>query len=455
MLGGLRGWADDDGNGDITGRELITYTSNTMRAVVRGRTQTPEAYGPQLDRVLATGREGGPDLGKIVLSLKAADATQRSRKQEPRRSASDDISSLAAEALETRKAREEMGTALDDEIAVKADSVRNKATIEWNEIQPLTLVDGNLAQPIVEAYIAKYGDATVTVAGMTREIHVPEVESAKQWLSSHLSAPVGEWRLLERLGYRFQTIPAGTYHAGIEGSWQKGHCGGAATVSHEASREIEITKAFQIGETEVTQELFQEVMGSTPWTYSDCDGADRVYNGSHRPAICVSWRDAIEFCNKASTLDGLHPVYRIEGDIVSWNYFADGYRLPTEAEWAYAAAGSGTAQWTDLDDLPDYAWFGSNADGTIHPVGEKRPNRNGLYDTIGNVDEWVWDWYDPSRPREPVADPAGPPDGKLKIIRGGSHGNGYCGAQAVSRYWRVPDSQSAYIGFRIAQNSNE
>ncbi len=113
------------------------------------------------------------------------------------------------------------------------------------------------------------------------------------------------------------------------------------------------------------------------------------------PANHVSWFDAVAFCNALSEQQGFRPCYVMEGEQVTWDQTADGYRLPTEAEWEYAArAGTGT-RWFCGDEptaLGRYAWYAENSWRRLHPVGKKMPNPWGLYDIAGNVYEWCWDW---------------------------------------------------------------
>jgi formylglycine-generating enzyme required for sulfatase activity len=160
----------------------------------------------------------------------------------------------------------------------------------------------------------------------------------------------------------------------------------AGTVTlHDARRKIRRTvdlEPFEIGVFAVTQEQLAELLGET---------------ASHprRPATDVSWQRAIRFCNAASEWEGLDPAYTFDGEDVTWHVDADGFRLPTEAEWEYACrAGSTTPHYGPLAEV---AW--TSADGVTSPqnVGGKLPNLNGLFDTLGNVWEWCWDLLDPAR----------------------------------------------------------
>jgi formylglycine-generating enzyme required for sulfatase activity len=190
--------------------------------------------------------------------------------------------------------------------------------------------------------------------------------------------------------------------------------------------------------------------------------------GDH-PVVYVNWYDALEYANWVSRQKGLQPVYTIdkgseEEDPLKWkittNWEANGFRLPTEAEWEYAAkAGSGQSgfRYSGSDDPGSVGWIKLPADESelrTQSVGQKVPNQLGLYDMIGNVEEWCWDWY----ASYPVSislgqdHPKGPESGTTKVIRGGSW-NDYAPEQSVTRRHRDgPDYLSWSRGFRLVRN---
>jgi formylglycine-generating enzyme required for sulfatase activity len=159
---------------------------------------------------------------------------------------------------------------------------------------------------------------------------------------------------------------------------------------------VTITEPFYIGKYEVTQEQWQALMGSNP----------SKFPGARNPVECVTWPACQGFLEKLKPLaSGMTP------------------RLPTEAEWEYACRAGSTSEFYYGDgeeELWKYAWFGENAKST-HPVGEKEPNAWGLYDMLGNVQEWCSDWYGLDYYRDsPKKDPSGPASGKWRVNRGGS-----------------------------------
>ncbi|MEA1973056.1 MAG: SUMF1/EgtB/PvdO family nonheme iron enzyme, partial [Candidatus Cloacimonadota bacterium] len=186
--------------------------------------------------------------------------------------------------------------------------------------------------------------------------------------------------------------------------------------------------------------------------------------GENHPVNSLSWYDMIAFCNAKSTEDGLTPVYSGSGTSTVCDWNANGYRLPTEAEWEYAARGgiyeSDNYRYSGCHneaDLPDYAWYSSNNDPYgCKEVGTKLPNQLGLYDMSGNVYEWCWDWYDSSYySSSPSSNPHGANSGSYRVWRGGywSYSAGSC--RVANRGCYGPSGSSGGIGFRILRNIPE
>jgi sulfatase modifying factor 1 len=159
-----------------------------------------------------------------------------------------------------------------------------------------------------------------------------------------------------------------------------------------------------------------------------------------RPADSVSWFDAIHFCNALSERDGLDPAYhvRAEAEAVEWDVEADGFRLPTEAEWERACrAGTTGPRYGELDEI---AWYRANSGGRTHAVGGKKPNAWGLYDMLGNVWEWCWDIYDPEV------------YGEYRVLRGGGWFDEHWSCRASVRRRSHPRYQMDDVGFRVARS---
>ena len=185
---------------------------------------------------------------------------------------------------------------------------------------------------------------------------------------------------------------------------------------------------------------------------------DRGWGRGDRPVIYVNWYDAIAYANWLSERDDLDPAYRISGTDVTWNRTANGWRLPTEAEWEYAARGGQSARETTYagsNSAGSVAWYSSNPGSKTRPVAGKQPNELGLYDMSGNVWEWCWDWYDSDYyANSPSDNPIGPGSGTYRVLRGGCW---YCYASYTRVANRDRDSPSTRYyngGFRLVRLSS-
>lgn len=210
------------------------------------------------------------------------------------------------------------------------------------------------------------------------------------------------------------------------GCYQMGNTFDEGTIGERPVHEVCIDD-FYIGKYEVTQAQYQAVMGSNPSFFKECGGSC--------PVTEVSWDDAQAFIGKLSQMSG------------------KAYRLPTEAEWEYAARSGGKKEkWAGTSDksrLGDYAWIWDNSGQKAHVVGVKLPNGLGIHDMSGNVWEWVQDrlgWYQES-PRD---NPQGPMTGTERVFRGGNYYYGAGDARASARRHDAPGERSRYLGFRLA-----
>ncbi|MGA2502403.1 MAG: formylglycine-generating enzyme family protein [Tepidisphaeraceae bacterium] len=222
---------------------------------------------------------------------------------------------------------------------------------------------------------------------------------------------------------RLVLIPAGRFVMGSPYSELGHNLGGFAD---ETRHEVTITRPYYLGKYELTQEQWQAVMGDNP---SESKGAGYPVEG-------VGWVDADAFCKKAASKLGL-PI-----------------RLPTEAEWEFACrAGTAKAfgESDEVEALNAAGWYGNNSGARLHRVGEKAPNRWGLYDMRGNVWEWCQDWVAPFSDA-PVTDPQGPAQNEYedRVLRGGCWRNppGFC--RSAARDFDGVEDRSGFVGFRVA-----
>lgn len=203
---------------------------------------------------------------------------------------------------------------------------------------------------------------------------------------------------------------------------------------------VRLTQPFFLATRPVTQAQYRRLMRASP----------SYFQGDPLPVECVSWHDCFEFCQRLTAWG------RQAGRIGPGQRF----RLPTEAEWEYACR-SGEPDGSVAGDpagfpftgeaarLIEFAWFDGNADGTTHPVGERKPNAWGLHDMLGNVGEWCQDWWAPPEPQD-LTDPTGPRTGERRVRRGGCWASCARRCRPADRLGVLPECRCALIGFRVA-----
>jgi len=186
----------------------------------------------------------------------------------------------------------------------------------------------------------------------------------------------------------------------------------------------------------------------------DANWKNPYYEQNDRhPVVLISWLDAIEYCNWLSKINNLTPVYKISGRNITPNWNANGFRLPTEAEWEYACrAGTTTLYYTGYTITDNDAWFRSNSGFGTNEVGLKPPNPWGLHDMHGNIWEWVWDWRDNSYTPGDKVNPTGVPNGgPYRASRGGSWINVERRLNSAERSYGTPNYRTNLLGFRVVR----
>ena len=310
------------------------------------------------------------------------------------------------------------------------------ATVAISPAQPMTLVEGE--NPVT---------VTVTAEDGTQQVYMVTVETSQNLESANIGTLIH--------------VPAGTFQRDV------------------TSTNLSTVSAFRMSRHEITRAQWTAVTG---WA----DPSDVGHStGTSDPVQTVSKYDAIAFCNKLSLLEGLTPVYAVSGVDFStltyaqippnnnsnWNsptanWAANGFRLPTEMEWMWAAMGADSANpgavnttgyanafagSTGGNPIGDYAWYISNSSTQSHPVGTKLPTELGFHDLSGNVWEYVWDWYG-TFPTGTVTDYRGPASGTSCTGHGGDYSSSPSYCTVAQRAPGSPYQRSILIGFRVVRN---
>ena len=235
-------------------------------------------------------------------------------------------------------------------------------------------------------------------------------------------------KIVTKTGIEMVLIPAGKFVMGDD----------RGEDDEKPAHEVELS-AFYIDSTEVTQADYQALMGRNP----------AKFKGENQPVERISWHAAMLYCNMRSAREGLKPCY--DPKTQACDRSADGYRLPTEAEWEYACRAGSRTRWSFGDDaaeLDKHAWFKTNAAKTTHPVRQKPANAWGLYDMHGNVAEWCLDFYaEDYGPGGPSKDPRGPERGEERVLRGGSWNAGGEACRSAARKGETPGLADVCFGY--------
>ncbi len=277
----------------------------------------------------------------------------------------------------------------------------------------------------------------------------------------------------------FVLVEAGSFRMGSELSPREiaSKYGGEASWYEDERpvHTVRITRDFYMSKYEVMVGEFRQFVSETGYrTTAEREGGVWVWTGSklekkadanwrnpyfrqgsNEPVVCVSWYDAVEYCNWLSRKEGLTPAYNIRGKDVTWNRSANGYRLPTEAEWEYAARGGNKGRgyiFAGSNYVDEVVWYWDNSGEKTHPVGRKKANELDIYDNSGNVGEWVWDRYDSDYySSSPASDPAGPYSGADRVMRGGGWYNDARCCRSADRGGYNSADRIADLGFRVVR----
>lgn len=242
---------------------------------------------------------------------------------------------------------------------------------------------------------------------------------------------------------KFVLVEGGTFKMGTE----------KPVEIHEGPVHDVTVKSFYLAKTEVT---FDDIDKWLTETKRDTGTVPSLNWGrGNMAAHMTSWRTAVEYCNWLSEKEKLSKCYLINGKEVTYLDTAKGYRLPTEAEWEFAARGGNKTKGTlyaGSDNVDEVAWYKANSSEAPHKVAQKKPNELGLYDMNGNLWEWVWDLYDTYYYKySEKNDPKGPATGDYRVTRGGAWYNFPNYTTIYTRQYNTPDFRQNSVGFRVAR----
>jgi formylglycine-generating enzyme required for sulfatase activity len=247
-----------------------------------------------------------------------------------------------------------------------------------------------------------------------------------------------EDRVIKKSGARMVRIPAGTLWMG------SGEADRNADREERPRHQVTLTHAFRMMDVEVGQALFESVSGRNPSSNTAC--------GANCPVERTSWSEAVDFANALSAAEGLEKCYSRGANGWEWPRGLDcaGYRLPTEAEWEYAARAGQPFAWAGSDTVAEVAWVAANSGATTHAGRGRIANAWGLFDLSGNVWEWVWDGH-AAYTAAAVTDPTSPVQAPSRVLRGGSWLYDGRHARVAWRHSAGPDSQFPDVGFRLVR----
>jgi formylglycine-generating enzyme required for sulfatase activity len=282
-----------------------------------------------------------------------------------------------------------------------------------------SLINVETAEIIRTANISAENDETAFESAcymLIRKLRLVQIKPEPAAPEKAIQAAARPKTFKNSIGMELGLVPADEF---IMGNPKPNELG---TDNERPAHRVIISKPYYMGRYLVTQSEWLAVMGNNP----------SVNKGNNLPVTNVSWDDAREFCRTLSRIEGRE------------------YRLPTEAEWEYACKGGQSGSY---DPLKDFAWHSGNSRGYIQMVGQKEPNKRGLYDMLGNAGEWCLDWFDVYSARQQT-DPTGPAGGRHRVVRGGSFGQREDQCRPTSRSSIHPSEKYNFIGFRIVSETN-
>jgi formylglycine-generating enzyme required for sulfatase activity len=392
-------------------------------------------------------------------TLDAEEKRLRAEEEQRRKIAAEEAKRKAVEA-EKRKTEEEAKRKAEEDERQRAEELKRRAEEEQKRVEEAAKAKQQMPmgkKVLFRSYVPWLigGAMIIIIAGMylysQPKISAPIVEKKLGTEDSPIKRefPKGKTWKDPFTGMEFVMVPGGCY--------EMGDTFGDGQADEKPVHKVCVDD-FYLGKYETTVSQFKLFVSETGYT-TDAEKGEGCYiwtgkeyvqkkgtnwkdpgsfaQNDNEPVVCISWRDAQEFARWLSKKSGKE------------------FRLPTEAEWEYAARSGGKREkWAGTNSesiLGDYAWFSDNAEGRTHPVGQKKPNGLGLYDTSGNVWEWVNDWYDDKYyGKSPEKNPQGPSGGMLRVLRGGAWYFNQDSARCANRFRDYPDDGGNLNGFRCA-----